>query len=53
MENNEAEMEREKKVMNHKGRLRKLNDLLKCSNIHFIGVPEDEQREKWAEGLFK
>ena len=53
MENNEIEKKRETSVINHKDRLRVLNDLLKCNNIHTIGVPEDGEREKGAEGLFK
>ena len=44
---------RERKVMDHKGRLRELSDLLKHSNIHIIGISEDEEREKGAEGLFE
>ena len=43
---NEAEEKRKRKVMDHKGRLRELRDLLKCNNLHIIGVPEDEEREK-------
>jgi len=27
--------------------------LLKRNNSHIIGVPEDEEREKGAEGLFE
>ena len=48
MENNEAERKRETKVMDHKSRLRELSDLLKCNNIHIIGVPENENGEKGA-----
>jgi len=51
MENDEAE-KRGKQIIDHKGRLRELSDLLKGSNIRIIGGPEDEEREKWAEGLF-
>ena len=28
-------------------------DSLKCNNIHIIGVLEEEEREKGAEGLFE
>ena len=52
MENNEAEKKRERKAMDHEGRLRELSNLLQC-NIYIIGVPEDEKKEKGAEGLFK
>jgi len=51
MENNEAEKKRETKVMDQEGRVRELSDLLKWTNIHIIGVPEDGEREKGAEGL--
>ena len=53
IENNEAEKKREGKVMDHEGRLTKLSSLLKQNNIRIIGVPEDEERENGAEGLFK
>ena len=46
MENNEAEKEQETKVMDCKGRLRKLSDLLKQNNIHIIFFPGDKDREK-------
>ncbi|KAF0887420.1 LORF1 protein, partial [Crocuta crocuta] len=49
-ENNEAKTKRESKVRDHKDRLRELSDFLSCNNIHIIGVPEDEEREKGEEG---
>lgn len=39
--------------MDHEGRLRELSDLLKYSNIHIIGVPEDVKRKKGTEVLFE
>ena len=42
---------REAKFRDQEGRLRKVRDLLKHNNICIIGVPEDEDREKGAEGL--
>ena len=48
MENNEAEKKRERKIMDHEVGLRELSDVLKCNNIHFMGVPEDAKREKGA-----
>ena len=48
MENNEAEQKRERKIMNHKSRLRELSDSIKHNNIHIIGVPEEE---KWDRRL--
>ena len=32
---------------------RELSDSKKCSNFHIVGVPEEEEREKWEENLFK
>ena len=43
----------ERNIMDHKGRLRELSDLLRHDNIHIIGVPEDEETEKGVEGLLK
>ena len=46
MENNEAKKKRERKVMNHEGRLREFSELITHNNISIIGVPEDEERER-------
>ena len=51
IEKNEAEKKRKSKIRDPKGRLRKLNALLKHNNIYIIGVPEDKEREKRAGGL--
>ena len=51
MENNEAEKKKETKAKEHDTRIRELSDLFKRNNISIIGVPEDEEREKGAEGL--
>ena len=51
--NNEAEKKRERKVLDHECRLRELNNPIKCNNICIIGVPEEEERGKGAEGLFE
>ena len=53
MENDEAEKRRERKLPDHKGRIRDLSDSMKQNNIRIIGVPEEEEREKGAEGLFE
>ena len=45
MENDDVKRKRERKVMNHDGRVRELSNLLKHSNIHIMGVPEDEERD--------
>ena len=39
--------------MQCKNRLRKLSDSIKHKNIHIIGVPEEEEREKREENLFQ
>ena len=39
--------------MYHKCRHRELSDSINHYNIHIIGVPEEEEREKGAEGLFE
>ena len=39
----------ERKLLDHKGRIRVLSDSMEWNNIHITGVPED--REKGAEGL--
>ena len=35
------------------GRIRELSDEIKWNNIHIIGVPEEEEREKGAEGVLE
>jgi len=45
MENNEAEKNRERRILNHECRLRPLSDSIKY-NIRIIGVPEEEERSK-------
>ena len=42
-----------KKQEFRKMRLRNLQDILKCSNIRIIGVPEGEEEEKKFENLFE
>ena len=44
-------LKNERKIMDYKGRLRELSDLLKCINSLITGVAEDEGKEKGAEGL--
>ena len=41
IEKNTAEKKREKILMDHRGRLRELSNLLRHSNIHIMGIPED------------
>ena len=46
MENNEAEKQRERNLLDHECILRKFSDSLTQNNSHIIGVPEEE----WEEG---
>ena len=45
MENNETEQKRQRRIMEHKNRLRELSDSIKRYNICIIGVPEEEERK--------
>ena len=40
-------------MKNNEDSLRELWDNIKCTNIHTIGIPEGEERDKGAENLFK
>jgi len=42
-----------KESIDHECRLRELSDSINCTNIHIIGVPEEEERGKGEEGLFE
>ena len=53
MENNEVEKKDGNKAKLHNTILRQISNLLKRNNIHIIGVPEDKEREKGEENLFK
>ena len=53
MKNDEFKKRRDKKILNHKGRIRELSNSMKCNNICIIRVPEEEEREKRAEGLLE
>ena len=46
IEKNKAEKKREKILMDHRGRLRELSNLLRHDNIGIMGIPEDGKREK-------
>ena len=35
------------------GKMRNLHDILKCSNIRIIGMPEGEEEEQTIENLFE
>ena len=46
MEKEEAEKKRDKKIQEYEGRIRELSDAIKWNNIHIIGIPEEEERER-------
>ena len=49
----DVEQKREKRLKTNEERLRELWDNVKCTNIHIIGVPEGEEREKETEKIFQ
>ena len=53
MEKEEAEKKRNKKIQEYEGRNRELSDAIKRNNNHIIGIPEEEEREKGAEGVLE
>ena len=48
-----AEQNKEKRMKRNEDSLRDLWDNIKCKNIHIIGVPDGEEREKGPEKLFE
>jgi len=48
----DVEQKREKRLKTNEKCLRELWDNVKCTNIHIIGVPE-EDREKGTEKIFQ
>ena len=48
-----TEQNKEKRMKRNEDSLRDLWDNIKCNNIHIIGVPEGEEREKGPEKIFK
>ena len=53
MEKEEAEKKRDKNIQEYEGRIRELSDAIKWNNICTIGIPEEEEREKRAEGVLE
>ena len=47
-----SEQKIHKRMKRNEGSLGALWDNLKCTNIHIIGVPEGEEREKGTEHIF-
>ena len=52
MEFTATEQNKEKRMKRNEDSQRDLWDNIKCSNIHIIGVPEGEEREKGPEKIF-
>ena len=53
MEIMDVEQKREKRLKRNEESLRELWDNVKRTNIHIIGVPEGEEREKETEKIFQ
>ena len=51
--NIQPEKKEETRIQKNEERLRNLQDILKCSNIRIIGVPEGEEEEQGIENLFE
>ena len=49
----QPEKNEERRIRKNEERLRNLQDILKCSNILIIGVPEGEEEEQQIENLFE
>ena len=52
-EKEEAKKKRDKKTQDHEGGIWELSDSIKWNNIHIIGIPDEEEREKGAEGVLE
>uniref|UniRef100_A0ABI7VY98 L1 transposable element RRM domain-containing protein n=1 Tax=Felis catus TaxID=9685 RepID=A0ABI7VY98_FELCA len=53
MEKEKAEKKRDKKIQEREGRIREPSDAMKHNNIRIIGIPEEEERGKGAEGVLE
>ena len=51
--NSQPEKNEETRIRKKEERLRNLQDILKCSNIRIIGVPEGVEEEQKIENLFE
>ena len=51
--NIQPEKNEETRIQKNEERLRNLQDILKCSNIRIIGMPEGEEEEQTIENLFE
>ncbi|KAF0879853.1 LORF1 protein, partial [Crocuta crocuta] len=53
VEKQEVDKKRDKLIPEHERRVRELSDTVKCNSIHIIGIPEEEERGKGAEGVLE
>ena len=53
MEKEEAKKIRDKKFQEYEGRIRELTGAIKWNNMHIIVIPEEEERQKGAEGILE
>ena len=44
---------KEKRMKRNEDSLRDLCDNIKYTNIRIIGVPEEQEKEKWSEKMFE
>ena len=48
-----VEQNKEKRMKRNEDRLRDLWDNIKCNNVHIIGAPKGDEREKGPEKIFE
>ena len=53
MEITQSEQQTESQMKQNEGNIRDLQDNIKCANLHIIGIPEGEEREKGIENVFE
>ncbi|KAF0873486.1 LORF1 protein, partial [Crocuta crocuta] len=53
IEKQEADKKRDKLIQEQERRIRELSDTVKRNNIRIIGIPEEEERGKGAEGVLE
>ncbi|KAF0878141.1 LORF1 protein, partial [Crocuta crocuta] len=53
IEKEETEKKRDKLIQEHERRFQDLSDTIKRNDIPIIGIPEEEEREKGAEGVLE
>ena len=53
MEKEEAEKKRDKNIQEYEGKIRELSDARKRNYLRIIGIPEEEERGKGAEGVLE